>query len=48
MPDDRGDLIQARHNLSITAGPGAHISLINPSLHAFNGLLMACGHGRLL
>ena len=43
MPDDRGDLIQARYNLSITAGPGAHISLINPSLHAFNGLLMGCG-----
>jgi len=43
LPDDRGDLIQARYNLSITAGPGAHISLVNPSLHTFNGLSMSCG-----
>ena len=43
LPDDRGDIIQARYNLSITAGPGAHISLVNPSLHSFNGLSMGCG-----
>jgi hypothetical protein len=40
--DAYGDLIRCRHNITIRAGPGAIVSLINPSLHAQVGLLAGC------
>ncbi|KAL3921670.1 MAG: hypothetical protein SGILL_002627 [Bacillariaceae sp.] len=41
--DRFGDLIRCRHNITIRAGPGAIVSLVNPSLHAQVGLLAGCG-----
>ena len=38
-----GDIIQSNHNITIKAGPGALVSLMNPSFHAQVGLLAGCG-----
>ena len=44
LPDDHGDVIQARYSLSITAaGSNAHVSVVNPSLQTINGLSIGCG-----
>jgi hypothetical protein len=42
--DSRGDLVRSHHNITIKAGPGALVTLVNPSLHVQNVLLMGgCG-----
>ena len=40
--DDNGHLIQSHHNVTIRRSGGAHVSLVNPSLHASNSFLMGC------
>ena len=43
LADERGDVIRSHHNISIRAGPGARVSLVNPSLHASVAFLVGCG-----
>jgi hypothetical protein len=43
VADERGDVVRAHHNISIKAGSGACVSLVNPSLHANSAFLVGCG-----
>lgn len=43
MGDGRGDFIRSNHNITIKAGAGAHVSLVNPSLHANSAFVVGCG-----
>jgi hypothetical protein len=43
VADERGDVVRSHHNISIRAGAGACVSLINPSLHASSAFLVGCG-----
>jgi len=43
LADDYGDLIRSHHNVRITAGAGAVVSLVNPSLHSNVAILVGCG-----
>jgi hypothetical protein len=43
MADSRGDIIRSSHNITIRAGKGSHVSLVNPSLHANNAFVVGCG-----
>ena len=43
MADDNGHLISATHNVTIRAGVGAYVSLLNPALHSMSAFLLGCG-----
>jgi hypothetical protein len=43
VSDERGDVVRSHHNITIRAGAGAHVSLVNPSLHANVAFLVGCG-----
>lgn len=43
LVDEAGDVIRSHHNISIKAGAGAHVSLINPSLNSISAFLLGCG-----
>eukprot|EP00980_Cylindrotheca_fusiformis_P008304 scaffold1736_cov127-Cylindrotheca_fusiformis.AAC.118 len=43
MGDGRGDYIRSNHNITIKAGAGAHVSLVNPSLHSNSAFVIGCG-----
>jgi hypothetical protein len=43
LSDSRGDVIRSHHNITIRAGAGAHVSLVNPSLHASVAFIVGCG-----
>lgn len=43
LTDYHGDLIRSRYNMTIKAGTGAHVSLINPSLLSNTAFLTGCG-----
>ena len=43
MEDLRGDVISSNHNISIKAGAGALVSLVNPSLHSNVAFVVGCG-----
>lgn len=43
LADNHGDVIRSHHNITIRAGAGAFVSLVNPSLHANVGFLVGCG-----
>jgi hypothetical protein len=43
VADDRGDVVRSHQNISIKAGAGASVSLVNPSLHASSAFLVGCG-----
>ena len=38
-----GDLLKSHHNVTIRVGTGAHISMVNPSLHTNTAFLVGCG-----
>jgi hypothetical protein len=43
LADYHGDLIRSRYNMTIKAGTGAHVSLVNPSLLSNTAFLTGCG-----
>ncbi len=43
LADERGDVIRSNHNISIRAGAGAHVSLVNPSLQSVSAFVLGCG-----
>ena len=43
ISDERGDIVRSYHNITIRAGAGAHVSLVNPSLHSSVAFLVGCG-----
>ena len=43
LADIYGDLIRSHHNVRIMAGAGAHVSIVNPSLHSNIALIAGCG-----
>ena len=43
MPDGKGNVLQSHHNMTFKSGGGAHVSLVNPSLHASNSFILGCG-----
>ena len=42
LHDDHGNLIQSRQNVTILAGAGAHVSLVDPSLFGTSSFLVGC------
>lgn len=44
MSDDHGQLILASHNVTVSAGVGAVVSLLNPSLHTMSAFVLGCGN----
>eukprot|EP00526_Cylindrotheca_closterium_P004158 CAMPEP_0113639450 /NCGR_PEP_ID=MMETSP0017_2-20120614/20692_1 /TAXON_ID=2856 /ORGANISM="Cylindrotheca closterium" /LENGTH=2345 /DNA_ID=CAMNT_0000550657 /DNA_START=114 /DNA_END=7151 /DNA_ORIENTATION=- /assembly_acc=CAM_ASM_000147 len=43
MDDGHGNLIRSNHNITLRAGRGALVSLVNPSLHANSAFVVGCG-----
>ncbi|CAJ1942456.1 unnamed protein product [Cylindrotheca closterium] len=43
MDDGYGNLIRSNHNITLRAGKGALVSLVNPSLHANSAFVVGCG-----